>query len=377
MNTEMLSPELQLNNMLEQINAQLPNNKAQKVSEIMNSVLGGEMLLRHVGFYKALSGVGEKIGNIYKDVSSGESSLADSVVNNIVPDALQPLARGVTSALTGGGTQDLVNAATDALPENLQSAARGVTTALTGGGTEDLASAVSGAVGDAVAPLAQTVGGAVERAVAPVSEEASGVLDRVASSLRSLGGRVSSALRGPRGPITDESLYNLDDPAMNADAPLMFDSGQNIGNAFAQAQAQAGGDAAREVSQASQIQEQQAAANKAFNSDEPEETPDTQAGEVASGEENIASTAAQEGEGLVSEATQVGEQVASTAAKVGEGVANTVSKVSADLAETGGFEFGPLFEGAAILASVVTPLVSLFEKPEIQTATYVGDQTGL
>lgn len=458
MNTEMLSPELQLNNMLEQINAQLPNNKAQKVSEIMNSVLGGEMLLRHVGFYKALGGLGDKIKQTYNDISSGESGVVDSVINNVVPESLQPLARGAATALQGGGTAELeaaartaaaplVQAAGDAVPEALQPAARGLVTALQGGGTAELEAAAR----TAAAPLVQSAGGAVpealqpaaraaataltgggtqelesvareainpivERSVAPLIQEveqAPGFLDRMVSGLRDLGGRVSNTFRA-RAPAQVDDPYDLDDPAMNlrmddpfSEGPLNIDlasrrglfrlapevgeqdSGQNIGNAFSQARAQGElpdlpiFDGMREVPQSSTIQEQQAAANRAFTSDEPaaqqeppaaqqEQEPATQETEQISGEESIPATVSEEG-GIVSEvAPEVAAATGGTSV-----IAPTIAKVSGEVAEGGGFEFGPLLEGAAILGAVVPQLVSLFEKPESITASYVGDQIGL
>jgi hypothetical protein len=524
MNTEMLSPELQLNNMLEQINAQLPNNKAQKVSEIMNSVLGGEMLLRHVGFYKALGGLGDKISKTYNDITSGESGVVDAITNNIVPEGLQPLVRGATTALRGGGTAELeaaartvaeplvqsvvpealqpiargaataltgggtaeleaaartaatplVQAAGDAIPEALQPVARGAATALTGGGTAELEAAARTAAtplvqaaGDAIpealqpvargaataltgggtAELEQAVAPVVERTVAPaaqavqrtiqpiaeeIEEQTPGLLDRFVTGVRNLGGRISSAVTGPRGlddPAPSRDI-NLDDPTLNLTMGDPFseggpaidmasrrglfrlapevgqaDSGQNIGNAFSQARATGElpnlpvFDGMREVPQSSAIQEQQAAANRAFNSDElpdvpteqpptqerppaPEEpetppveqpTPATQDTQAASGEENIPATVAPEVEDDIA---NILPDLPDLAGGTAPAIAPTIAKVGGEIAETG-FELGPLFEGAAILGAVVPQLVSLFEKPEAITQSYVGEQIGL
>ncbi len=551
MNTEMLSPELQLNNMLEQINAQLPNNKAQKVSEIMNSVLGGEMLLRHVGFYKALGGLGDKISKTYNDITSGESSVTESVINNIVPESLQPLARGVASAVSGEGTQALTQAVTQALPESVQPLARGVASAVSGEGTQALEQAVTQALPESVQPLAQGVASAisgegtqaleqavtqalpesvqplaqgvasaisgegtqaleqavtqalpesvqplargvasavsgegtaeleqavapaVEQAVAPVAqavqrtvapvtqavqrtiqpiaeeieEQGPGLLDRFVTGVRNLGGRISSAVRGPRGlddPAPSRDI-NLDDPMQNltmddpfSEGPVIdmasrrglfrvapevgqADSGQNIGNAFSQARATGElpnlpvFDGMREVPQSSAIQEQQASANRAFNSDElpdvpaeerpqvpetpaeqppaPEtpaeqppapETPAeqpappaqappaTQETGAVSAEEDIPATIAPEDDianiALPELETLAGGTIPS--------IAPTVAKIAPEIAETG-FELGPLVEGVAIVGSIVPQLISLFEKPEAITESYVGDQIGL
>jgi hypothetical protein len=193
------------------------------------------------------------------------------------------------------------------------------------------------------------------------------------------------------------------------------DSGQNISNAFSQARAQGDlpdlpiFDGMREVPQSSQIQEQQAAANRSFTSDEPpipaeqlppvpeeqlppvpeeqlppvpEEqlppveqlTPATQQTGAPSAEVDLPAVVPETEEAI---ATPLVQAVASsTPAVSGSAVASTVAKVSGDVAETG-FEFGPLVEGAAILGAVVPQLVSLFEKPEAITASYVGDQIGL
>lgn len=442
MNTEMLSPELQLNNMLEQINAQLPNNKAQKVSEIMNSVLGGEMLLRHVGFYKALGGLGDKIKQTYNDVTSGESGVVDAITNNIVPDALRPLAQGIVSAARGEGTEALQQAVTEVLPESIQPAASGAMTALTGGGTAELEAAAR-AVG---APLVQAAGGVVPEALQPTmraaataltgggtqeletvargainpiveqtaapliqaTEEAPGFLDRMALGLRNLGGRVFGGQATLDDPAPSRDI-NLDDPSLNlrmddpfSEGPLNIDmssrrglfrvapelgeadSGQNIGNAFSRAMATGElpdlpiFDGMREVPQSSSIQEQQAAANRAFTSDEPvapapeQAPPATQETGALSAEENIPATIAQEGEGIVAAVPEVAAAAGDTLSTA----AGTLAKVTPEI-EGGGFEFGPLVEGAAILGAVVPQLISLFEKPETVTASYVGDQIGL
>jgi hypothetical protein len=416
MNTEMLSPELQLNNMLEQINAQLPNNKAQKVSEIMNSVLGGEMLLRHVGFYKALGGLGDKIKKTVSDITSGESSVGESIINNIVPDALQPVVRGASTALTGGGTQALEQAVSDVLPEAVQPVVSGAATALTGGGTQSLETLAS-----------NTINPIVERTTEPLieaSEQAPGFLDRVVSGFRDLGGRISGVLPNRTNIIDDPAPsrdINLDDPSMNltmddpfSEGPLNIDfasrrglyrfapesgesdSGQNIGNAFMRGREDLPDlpvfDGMREVPQSSSIQEQQAAANREFNSDEPaspptqqppvteqqtpptsEQTPATQETGAVSAEENIPATIAEEGEGIV--AAAVPEVAAATTGAISS-TASTLAKVAPEI-ETGGFELGPLFEGAAILGAVVPQLISLFEKPETTIQSYVGEQIGL
>lgn len=432
MNTELLSPELQLNNMLEQINAQLPNNKAQKVSEIMNSVLGGEMLLRHVGFYKALSGLGDKIKQTYNDISSGDSSVIDSVINNVVPESLQPLARGTVTALQGGGTDALQDVAANVLPDALQPSARGAVTALTGGGTAELQAsaapliqAVGDVVPDSLQPATQGAitalqgGGTedLETAASGVLEQAPGFLDRIVSGFRGLGGRISGVLPNRTNIIDDPAPsrdINLDDPSMNltmddpfSEGPLNIDfasrrglyrfapesgesdSGQNIGNAFMRGREDLPDlpvfDGMREVPQSSTIQEQQAAANRAFNSDEPaspptqqppvteQQIPATQETGAVSAEENLPATVAEEGEGIAAVAAP--EVAAATGGTIST-AASTLAKVAPEI-EAGGFEFGPLVEGAAILGSVVPQLVSLFEKPEQITASYVGDQIGL
>ena len=333
-----------------------------------------------------------------------------------VPEALQPAARGLVTALQGGGTAELeaaartaaaplVQSAGGAVPEALQPAARAAATALTGGGTQELESVAR----EAINPI-------VERSVAPLIQEveqAPGFLDRMVSGLRDLGGRVSNTFRA-RAPAQVDDPYDLDDPAMNlrmddpfSEGPLNIDlasrrglfrlapevgeqdSGQNIGNAFSQARAQGElpdlpiFDGMREVPQSSTIQEQQAAANRAFTSDEPaaqqeppaaqqEQEPATQETEQISGEESIPATVSEEG-GIVSEvAPEVAAATGGTSV-----IAPTIAKVSGEVAEGGGFEFGPLLEGAAILGAVVPQLVSLFEKPESITASYVGDQIGL
>ena len=251
-------------------------------------------------------------------------------------------------------------------------------------------------------------------------------------------------MRGPRGlddPAPSRDI-NLDDPMQNLtmDDPFseggpaidmasrrglfrlapeigQSDSGQNIGNAFSQAQASGElpnlpvFDGMREVPQSSAIQEQQAEANRAFNSDElpdvpteerppvpetpaeqppapeqeqppaPEqeqpappaqEPPASQETGAVSAEEDIPATIAPEDD----IANIALPELESLAGGTVPAIAPTVATIAPEIAETS-FELGPLVEGAAILGAVVPQLISLFEKPEAITESYVGDQIGL
>lgn len=403
MNTELLSPELQLNNMLEQINAQLPNNKAQKVSEIMNTVLGGAMLLRHIGFGNAVSKLGSKISDTVSNLTSGEGSLPERVITNLVPEGLQPAARTLLSAAQNpeAALNQLVQqgqqAATDALQQGQQAATdvmqqgqQAATDALQQG-----QQAVSNATQQAVSEG--------EEAVSDVAEQGTGFLDRMVSGIRNLGSRARQTL--------NEDPYDLDNPAMNSDAPFMVDpfsegplninmasrrglfrlapesgesdSGQNLGNVFNDAMRNTDNlpdlpvfDGMRTVPQSSELQQEQADANREFDSRPEAEQPSSEQPapeqpspeEQATGEEDLSPT--------VNEATQAGEateEVSQTTSAVSRGavVGEELAAGSSDI------ELGPIFEGAALLGSIIPQLISAFEKPEQITPSFVGEQEGL
>jgi hypothetical protein len=440
MNTELLSPELQLNNMLEQINAQLPDNKAQKVSEIMNTVLGGTMLLRHIGFGNAVSKLGSKISDTVSNLTSGEGTLPERLISNLVPESLQPAARTILSAAQNpeAAVNELVQQGQQVVTEAaqqgqrvVQQAQQAVTDAAQQGqeAVNNVVQQGQQAVTDAaqqgqrVVQQAQQAVSEGEQAVSEVAEQAPGFLDRLVSGIRNLGSRARQTL--------NDDPFDLDNPALNLDAPLMADfsnpfsegplnidmasrrglfrlapesgesdSGQNLGNVFNDAMRNTDTlpdlpifDGMRTVPQASQLQQQQASANRAFDtrpeteqqppaSEQPapeqpaperpapeQPTPNTQESEQATGEENLAPTintteeAGEATEGLVSRATAAVSRTAATGEELAAGASD--------------LELGPIFEGAALLGSIIPQLVSAFEKPEEITPSFVGEQSGL
>jgi hypothetical protein len=386
--------------MLEQINAQLPNNKAQKVSEIMNTVLGGTMFLRHIGFGNAVSKLGSKIS----DLASGEGSLPERVITNLVPESFQPAARTLLSVVQNpeDAVNQLVEQGQQTVSDVVQQGQQVATASLQRG-----EQAISQG----------------EEAASEISQQGTGFLDRIVTGIRNLGSRARQA--------TNEDLFDLDNPSVNIDAPQMLDaftegplninmasrrglfrlapesgesdSGQNLGNVFNDAMRNTDTmpdlpvfDGMRTVPQASQLQEEQQAANREFDTrpeaeqpapeqpapeqpapeqpapeqPAPEQpAPDTQENEQATGEEDLAPTVnetAEAGEATV-EATQATSAVSRTAA-AGE-----------EIAALGGsdIELGPIFEGALLLGSVIPQLISAFEKPEEITPSFVGEQMGL
>lgn len=93
-NSVFMNPELQLNNMLANVSQQLPNDKLQKVSEILNSGLATEMLLRHLGFFDGLSKAGSKVVNTVKQVAPEVGEKLESIGDSLKSGAQSLIERG-------------------------------------------------------------------------------------------------------------------------------------------------------------------------------------------------------------------------------------------------------------------------------------------
>lgn len=326
---QFFSPEFQLNNLFDQINNQLPNDKLKKINEILNSSLATEMLLRHTGFFKAMGSLGETIKG-----KLGE--LADKV-----PD-------GVRSLLPNGVTDDDLQQVRQALQGPSQEGTE-MTDPTTWRNTQP---------DGPPEPEAPTSEPAI-RPQAPFDDAPSleDVLNNPAFRRPAEAGDPMNIPEGG-GQILDEAgnvMGGAADEAAQGVQQMADAAGEAVGNAAQQAASavvEAVGNATQGV--------QQAASAVGQTVGQVGEAVGDAVGQASAAVGNAINTAA-----------EIGGRVASA---VGDAT-KTIGDVAAAAAEIP--EVGPLIEGGLAVASIVTGFVSLFEKAPHITPTFYGEQDGL